>query len=70
MVDVALGVEGVYGARMTGGGFGGCTVNLVQSNHVEEFRNQVTLGYKRATGLVPEIYTCEAAQGVREAFYS
>ena len=70
MVDVALGVEGVYGARMTGGGFGGCTVNLVQSNHVEEFRNQVTLGYKQATGLVPEIYTCEAAQGVGEAFES
>jgi galactokinase len=70
MVDVALGVEGVYGARMTGGGFGGCTVNLVQSNHVEEFRNQVTLGYKQATGVVPEIYTCEAAQGVGEAFES
>jgi galactokinase len=70
MVEIALGVEGVHGARMTGGGFGGCTVNLVKSECVEEFRRQVTLGYKQATGLVPEIYTCEAAEGAGEVFES
>jgi galactokinase len=68
MVEIAFGVEGVYGARMTGGGFGGCTINLVRSDCVEEFRSKMSLCYKQATGLVPEIYTCEAAQGVGEAF--
>ena len=38
MVDLAREVQGVYGARMTGGGFGGCTVNLVATEHVEKFR--------------------------------
>ena len=38
MVELAQKIEGVYGARMTGGGFGGCTVNLVAEEHVDEFR--------------------------------
>lgn len=63
MVELALEVKGVFGARMTGGGFGGCTINLVQANHVEVFRQSVASGYESMTGLKPEIYVCEAAEG-------
>jgi galactokinase len=64
MVELATQVEGVYGARMTGGGFGGCTINLVKADRVAEFSKQVARGYERATGLLPEIYVCSAAYGV------
>jgi galactokinase len=60
------GVEGVYGARMTGGGFGGCTVNLVAVEHTEEFRARVADGYERAMKLKPEIYVCNASNGAEE----
>jgi galactokinase len=63
MVRIAAGVEGVFGARMTGGGFGGCTVNLVRSGCVETFREVVTNEYRRATSLAPEVYVCRAADG-------
>jgi len=63
MVRLARENPGVYGARMTGGGFGGCTINLVQEAHVEEFRAKVAAGYERATGRVPEIYISSAADG-------
>jgi galactokinase len=66
MVELAKQVEGVYGVRMTGGGFGGCTVALVQAGHVEAFRRTVGDGYERATGCKPEIYVCTAADGVGE----
>lgn len=64
MVQLAEQAEGVYGARMTGGGFGGCTIALVQSNHVEAFQRRVREGYERSTGRKPEIYVCSAADGV------
>jgi galactokinase len=63
MVDLAVGVEGVYGARMTGGGFGGCTINLVDAEHVENFKRTVAEGYEQITRLKPEIYVCEASKG-------
>jgi len=66
MVQLAQKVEGVYGARMTGGGFGGCTVNLVNAEKVEEFKQTVAQGYTEATGLVTEIYVCSAAEGADE----
>ncbi len=66
MVELANKVEGVYGARMTGGGFGGCTINLVHVNHVEAFTHVVAEGYERATGLKPEIYICEASNGAEQ----
>ncbi len=52
---------GAIGARMTGGGFGGCTINLVASNSVESFKQKVASGYAKATGRTPEIYVCSAA---------
>ena len=63
MVEIANKAEGVFGARMTGGGFGGCTVNLVQSDSVDSFKETVAKGYAEATGREPEIYVCSAAQG-------
>jgi galactokinase len=65
LVELASTFDGVYGARMTGGGFGGCTINMVRSNAVEDFRAHMTTGYKNATGITPEIYICGAAQGAR-----
>jgi len=68
MVEIAEKVEGVYGARMTGGGFGGCTVNLVADTHVEEFKDRVSQEYESAASLKPEIYICTAANGAEEVF--
>ena len=64
MVEAAHGLLGFIGGRMTGGGFGGCTVNLVRAGEVESFRQTVARGYERATGRAPEIYVCSPAQGV------
>jgi galactokinase len=64
MVELAGQVEGVYGSRMTGGGFGGCTITLVRSDCVTVFQREVSEGYERATGRKPEIYQCYAADGV------
>jgi galactokinase len=58
LVDLATALPGVYGARMTGGGFGGCTVNLVGDHAVDEFRHRLAAGYRRATGRLPEILVC------------
>jgi len=66
LVDLALGCPGVYGARMTGGGFGGCTVNLVRPEAVDEFRRVVSENYARVVGRAPEIYVCQPAEGARE----
>jgi galactokinase len=65
MVELAVRVEGVYGARMTGGGFGGCTINLVNAEAVEAFQAKVASDYERATGRKLEVYVCAAADGVR-----
>ena len=63
MVQIAGTIDGVYGARMTGGGFGGCTVNLVRTDAVPQFRAQIVERYRRATGIAPDIYVCTAADG-------
>jgi galactokinase len=64
LVNLARRLEGVYGARMMGGGFGGCVINLVAAESVAGFERVVTQGYKQATGRAPEIYVCDAAEGV------
>jgi galactokinase len=63
MVEIALRQRGVYGARMTGGGFGGCTVNLVAAEDSLEFQRRVAAEYEAASGLRPDIYICETSQG-------
>ena len=64
MVELAEKADGVYGSRLTGGGFGGCTITLVNAGSVEAFRRTVQEGYERATGTKAEIYVCTAADGV------
>jgi len=66
MVKIASRIAGVKGARMTGGGFGGCTVNLVARASLSEFQKWVANEYKRATELEPFIYVVEASNGARE----
>lgn len=66
MVALAVNVDGVYGARMTGGGFGGCTVNLVDAERVDNFTRIVAEGYEQITRLKPEIYVCEASRGAEQ----
>jgi galactokinase len=64
MVEIASRTNGVYGSRMTGGGFGGCTVNLVRAETAADFARQVGDAYYFATGLRPGIYICEISEGV------
>ena len=66
LVEIAKGVEGVFGARMTGGGFGGCTVNLVKRSAVAEFEKIVREKYKGRFGKQPDIYRFQAVDGASE----
>jgi galactokinase len=63
MVELALRQEGTYGARMTGGGFGGCTINLVDAQHTNSFRDQIARDYENTMRLRPEIYVCSPDHG-------
>jgi galactokinase len=63
LVDTASDFSGVYGARMTGGGFGGCTVNLVSPERVDAFKQHITAAYERRYQITPAIYDCVPAQG-------
>jgi galactokinase len=66
LVDEARKVNGVIGARMTGAGFGGCTVNLVREGSVEKFISEVGEKYKSITGLEADFYIAEIGEGVRK----
>jgi galactokinase len=63
MVDLAREVAGVCGARMTGGGFGGCTINLVDVAAVDNFSDTIKTRYAEVAGKDPEIYVCTAVDG-------
>lgn len=66
MVEAAWEAPGVVGARMTGAGFGGCTVNLVQPDRVPEFTDFVGTAYTSATGLRADFYEVRGADGAHE----
>lgn len=70
LVEIAGKQKGVLGARMTGGGFGGCTINLVVQEAVDSFREAITEEYQEQTGLKPEIYSLKAADGAERASVS
>lgn len=63
MVNIAQSIDGCYGARLTGAGFGGCTVNLVARENAVEFSRTLAKGYELETGLAPEIYITRASNG-------
>ena len=63
LVDTAIGLPGVYGARMTGGGFGGCTVNLVAPEALATFQQRLAQDYRERYGKTPVFYECKPAAG-------
>jgi galactokinase len=67
MVDLASSAPGVIGARMTGGGFGGCTVNLVSADAVDDFSTAISEEYSRRTRLTPDVYVCNSTDGALHA---
>ena len=66
MVDIAVAVPGVVASRMTGAGFGGCTVNLVEQGAEEALRDAVLVQYQKRTGLEPSVYVVAAVDGAGE----
>ncbi|MBQ6894252.1 MAG: galactokinase [Clostridia bacterium] len=66
MVDEARKIDGVIGSRMTGAGFGGCTVSIVKAEAVEEFKDKVGENYKAKTGIIADFYVTEPGDGGRE----
>jgi galactokinase len=63
LVQVARGLSGIIGARLTGAGFGGCTVNLVEEEKAPEFIQGLSEGYQRKTGREAQVYLCQASAG-------
>jgi galactokinase len=63
LVEIARGLPGIYGARLTGAGFGGCTVNLVESKAASTFMQGLLEGYRRKTGREAKVYLCYASAG-------
>ena len=66
LVDAAAGIPGCYGARMTGGGFGGCTVNLLAPEAIENFRTAIRARYQERFRIDPPIFRCVPAAGACE----
>ncbi|MFV0440982.1 MAG: galactokinase [Lachnospirales bacterium] len=65
MVDEALKLEGVWGARMTGAGFGGCVIALVNNKNIDEFIEKLTKAYSEKTNLQPEMYIANISGGAK-----
>ena len=63
MYDCAEGLPGLYGRRLSGGGFGGCTVNLVNAEKAEDFALKLSKRYQEKTGIKPEMHICKAWDG-------
>ena len=67
MVDLAQDLPGFIGARLTGGGFGGCTINLVEQNDAAAFAKALARRYAAKIGIVPQIHICHASEGAHQA---
>jgi len=66
LVDTAIRLPGCFGARMTGGGFGGCTVNLVDPEALPAFTRAIQEAYRQAWRLYPQVISCVPAAGAGE----
>lgn len=66
LVEAARTVEGVYGSRMTGAGFGGCTISLMEQSAVPQFLERVPAHYEAAFGIRPDLYVCRPVNGAHE----
>ena len=65
VVFEALNVKGCIGSRMTGAGFGGCAIALVENRTIDEFQKRISKGYTKKTGLRADFYKCEISDGCR-----
>ena len=63
LVDLALSIDGVIGSRITGGGFGGCTVSIVKNEAVDKFKDTIIPEYKKKTGIDAQIYVVDIGNG-------
>ena len=63
MVALAQDLPGLIGARLTGGGFGGCTINLVEADKAQSFAASLVDRYQKSTGITPQIHICHASDG-------
>ena len=66
LVDNALTIDGVYGSRMTGGGFGGCTINLVRPESAEAFKTEIVRRYQAKYNKQAPVFNCVPSSGARE----
>ncbi len=66
MVALAKQIRGILGARMTGAGFGGCTINLIRPNDAAEFAAKLAESYEGKMRIKPDVYVCRASDGVEE----
>ena len=66
LADSALAIDGVYGSRMTGGGFGGCTVTMLRADATANFRQRISSVYQERFGVTPRIYDCKPSAGAAE----
>jgi galactokinase len=69
MVEIAGRTAGVLGARMTGGGFGGSTVNLVLRENLDEFTRKIAVEYEREIKIEPTILISDASAGASEVIF-
>ena len=63
LVEEAWKIDGVIGSRITGGGFGGCTVSLVKDEAIDEFKEKLTAAYEEKVGKTPEFYVVSIGDG-------
>jgi galactokinase len=70
LVEIAAETDGVLGGRMTGGGFGGSTVNLVKRENLDAFKEKINAEYERLTGIKPTILVSEASEGASEILFN
>jgi len=66
MVELANELPGLIGARLTGGGFGGCTINLVEQSQAAAFADELGRRYAAKTGIQPQIHICHASGGAHK----
>jgi galactokinase len=66
LVDAAMKIDGVYGSRMTGGGFGGCTVTLLRADAAAAFEEQISAAYQAQFDVTPAVYACRPSDGAAE----